>query len=158
MTVRPLHSSAKSELVPKEMSKNHCSLRGQGGEGGQTCVLLGDKKRNDSSRLIALLIATPSSIPSRRKPLPRPFVSMETEEPEKSRTGLPYHFHRWRKVVRIICRDSHVASSHEEKCPRKKESDLYHFGNVLCLEKWQIDSFRKLIVFRNLLEKICRIY
>lgn len=38
-------------------------------------MLSRDKKRNDSSRLIALLIAAPSSIPSarRRKPLPRPF-------------------------------------------------------------------------------------
>lgn len=87
-----LYSFAKSELAPKEMSKNHCSLRdqGRGGRGGQTCVLSRDKKRNDSSRLIALLIATPSSIPSvrRRKPLPRPFPWRQKSRKRAERDSL----------------------------------------------------------------------
>lgn len=74
------------------MSKNHCSLRDQGrrGRGGQTCVLSRDKKRNDSSRLIALLIATPSSIPSvrRRKPLPRPFPWRQKSRKRAERDSL----------------------------------------------------------------------
>lgn len=132
VTVRPLHSSAKSELAPKEMSKNHCSLRGQGRI--NACAFTGQKTQRFIEANRAFNCGPIFHSIRATKEASSPPVSMATEEPEKSRTGLPYHFHRWRKVARIICRDSHVASSPwlaREKCPRKKKSDLYHFRNTL---------------------------
>lgn len=88
-----------------------------------------------------------------------PPVSMATEEPEKSRTGLPYHFHRWRKVVRIICRDSHVASSPPtRKNVLERRSRICIILEIYCATyfkrkngKWRDGFFLvlKIIVFRN---------
>lgn len=127
-----LHSSAKSESAPKEMSKNHSSLLPQVRRGTRV-LSRGKNAWDDSSRLIALLIA-PHLPFHPTKEASSPPVSMATSR--KRATGR-YHFHRRGKGE---CGSHHLPrfsrgflapAGAGKNAPREKKSGVWnHFGNT----------------------------